>query len=51
MILKNKYSAFSLTLLLLTFFTVSLPVTTSATTGPLKLFFSGNVQGETEPCG
>ncbi len=38
-------------LLLFAFFMVSLPVTLHATPAPLKIFFSGNVQGETEPCG
>jgi hypothetical protein len=33
------------------FFTASVPTVLADSDSPFLLFFSGNVQGETEPCG
>lgn len=33
------------------FLTLVIPVAQAATTSPLLLFYSGNIQGETEACG
>lgn len=51
MTLKNNFSTYCLAILLSAFFIASLPGITNATPAPLQLFFSGNVLGETEPCG
>ena len=48
---EKLYAKTTLSLFVIFFFFVSVPFSQAGSSSPLLLFFSGNIQGETEPCG